>query len=46
MAKSLNEKVNAAIKLLKTAEQQAQTKPQKMVEVPTPAWNTNGGATH
>lgn len=43
MSKTLKQKVDTAIKLLRTAEQQAQTKPEKMVEVNTPAWNTDGG---
>jgi len=40
MSKTLIQKVDTAIKLLKTAEQQAKNKPQKMVKVPTPSWNT------
>ena len=43
MSKTLKQKVDTAIKLLKTAEQQAATKEAKMVEVNTPAWNTDGG---
>lgn len=43
MSKTLKQKVDTAIKLLKTAEQQAATKESKMVEVNTPAWNTDGG---
>lgn len=43
MGKTLKQKVDTAIKLLKTAEQQAVTKESKMVEVCTPAWNTDGG---
>ena len=43
MSKTLKQKVDTAIKLLKTAEQQAQTKESKQVEVNTPAWNTDGG---
>jgi hypothetical protein len=42
MSKTLKQKVDTAIKLLKTAEQQAATKESKMVEVNTPAWNTDG----